>query len=503
MESVTTPYLDFDRCYRAVSSRDARFDGQFITAVRTTGIYCRPSCPAITPKPGNVTFLPTAAAAQQAGYRACRRCLPDAAPGSPLWNVRSDLAARAMRLISDGAVERGGVDSLSASLGYSSRQLTRALTAELGAGPLALARAHRAHTARILIQTTAMPMSDVAFAAGFSSIRQFNDTVREVFAATPSTMRSEAARRAPDAAPGTGTISLRLPYRAPLDPTWLAWFLSAHAAAGAEHWSGGEYRRALRLPHGIGVVATVVHPGYVRADLALADMRDLAPAVARLRHLLDLDADPEAVDGALSTDPALAPAVAAAPGLRVPGNVDPAELLLRTMIGQQISLAAASTQTARLVAALGDPVDDPHLTHVFPSPAAVAGRGGEVLTGPAARVDAVVGVAEALAEGTLTLHAGRTAADLRADLLSYKGIGPWTADYVVMRTLADPDVLLGTDLVVRQGARALGVDLDAGTRWTPWRSYASMHLWRSALAARGAYPDTSPPATDLDTEDHR
>ncbi|MFD4182121.1 DNA-3-methyladenine glycosylase 2 family protein [Rhodococcus sp. NPDC058514] len=495
---MTAPHLDFDRCYRAVSSRDARFDGQFITAVRTTGIYCRPSCPAITPKPGNVSFLPTAAAAQQAGYRACRRCLPDAAPGSPLWNVRSDLASRAMRLIADGAVERGGVESLSATLGYSSRHLTRALTAELGAGPLALARAHRAHTARLLIQTTAMTMSDIAFAAGFASIRQFNDTVREVFAVTPSTMRAEAAKRA-DAPQSKGTVSLRLPYRKPLDAEWLAWFLSGHAVAGMEVWSDGEYRRTLRLPRGCGVVALRVLPGYVRADLTLRDMRDLAPAVARLRHLLDLDADPEAVDAALAADPALAPSIHAAPGIRVPGSIDAGELLLRTMIGQQISLAAARTQTARLVAELGDLVDDPLLTRSFPSTEAIATRGREVLTGPARRIDAIVGVAATLADGTLTLHPGRTAADLRADLLSHKGIGPWTADYVAMRTLADPDILLSTDLVVRQGAEAVGADLSGGGRWAPWRSYASMHLWRSALAARGAFT----PPSDTDPEDSR
>lgn len=501
---MTAPHLDFERCYRAVSARDARFDGQFITAVRTTGIYCRPSCPAITPKPGNVTFLPTAAAAQQAGYRACRRCLPDAAPGSPLWNVRSDLAARAMRLISDGAVERGGVAALSASLGYSTRQLTRTLTSELGAGPLALSRAHRAHTARLLIQTTAMPMSDVAFAAGFSSIRQFNDTVREVFAATPSAMRAEAARRTDGGGPTAGTVRLRLPYREPLDAGWLTWQLSAHAVDGLELFAAGEYRRTVRLPHGTGVAAVRINPtrqnhvGHVLTDLTLQDMRDLAPAVARLRHLLDLDADPQSVDAALRADPALSESVDSAPGIRVPGSIDAEELLLRTMIGQQISLAAAATATARLVAHLGEPVDDAALTHGFPSAATIAARGREVLAGPARRIDAVIGAAAALADGTLVLHAGRTAADLRADLMSYPGIGPWTADYVAMRTLADPDTLLGTDLVVRRGAAALEVDLSEGERWAPWRSYASMHLWRAALSRRGAIPPTLP-----DHEDQR
>ncbi|MFD4291857.1 DNA-3-methyladenine glycosylase 2 family protein [Rhodococcus sp. NPDC058505] len=490
--------LDFDRCYRAVSSRDPRFDGQFYTAVRTTGIYCRPSCPAITPKRANVTFLPTAAAAQQAGYRACRRCRPDAAPGSPQWNVRSDLAARAMRLIGDGAVERDGVTGLSAALGYSSRQLTRTLTAELGAGPLALARAHRAHTARLLIETTAIPMSDIAFAAGFASIRQFNDTIREVFAATPTRMRADAARRGSAPAPA-GSVSLRLPYRPPLDRHWMAWFLSGHAAAGLESWSGGKYRRVLRLPHDVGVAAVRFRDGHVRADLTLRDMRDLAPAVARLRHLLDLDADPRAVDDALGGDPGLAGAVAAAPGIRVPGCIDPGELLLRTMIGQQISVAAAATHTARLVTELGEPITDPHLTHAWPTAAAVAERGREILTGPASRVDAIVAVAGALADGSLSLHGGRTAADLRADLLSHRGIGPWTADYVTMRTLADPDVLLDTDLVVRRGAAALGIPLTVPDRWAPWRSYASMHLWRTALTARGSIPTTP----TLDPKDPR
>lgn len=490
--------LDFDRCYRAVSSRDVRFDGQFYTAVRTTGIYCRPSCPAITPKPGNVTFLPTAAAAQQAGYRACRRCLPDASPGSPEWNVRSDLAARAMRLIRDGAVERDGVAGLSATLGYSTRQLTRTLTTELGAGPLALARAHRAHTARTLIETTTMSMGDIAFAAGFASIRQFNDTLREVFAATPTQLRTGAQRRAAVPTPGAGTVSLRLPYRPPLDRTWLTWFLSAHAVPGLEHWSEGVYRRTLGLPHGSGVVAVRFDDTHVLAELSLGDMRDLATAVSRLRHLLDLDADPVAVDDALRGDPRLAPAVDAAPGIRVPGCVDPQELLLRTMIGQQISVGAAATHTARLVAGLGEPITPhPHLTHTFPDPTTVAERGREVLTGPARRVDAVIAVAGALADGSLSMHAGRTRAELRSDLLSHRGIGPWTADYVAMRVLPDPDILLDTDLVAVRGGDILGVDLANSTPWAPWRSYVSMHLWRVALTARGAL------STTPDEENHR
>ena len=524
MNRVSITVLDFERCYRAVTARDSRFDGQFYTAVRTTGIYCRPSCPAITPKPANVTFLPTAAAAQQAGYRACRRCLPDAAPGSPLWNTRADLAARAMRLIGDGVVERGGVSALAATLGYSQRQLTRVLTSELGAGPLALARAHRAHTARLLIQTTEMPISDIAFAAGFASIRQFNDTVREVFAVSPSTMRAEAQRRSrtdsprqgraesarrgrsgsgwqshadgqwanePGAPTTCGTLTLRLPYREPLDRDWLEWFLSAHTTPGLELWQTGPagegtYLRNLRTPHGYAGIRLTVLPGHVRAELALRDMRDLAPTVARIRHLLDLDADPVAIDEALLHSGQLPGAGATfTSGIRVPGCADPSELLLRTMIGQQISVAAANTHTARLVAALGEPTDGP-IPRLFPTSAAIAENGAEVLAGPAQRIRSITAAAAALASGELVLHQGRTAADLRRDLLALPGIGPWTADYVTMRLLADPDILLTTDLVVRRGAARHGIDLSDSTRWSPWRSYLSMQLWRSELRARAA-----------------
>ncbi|MFI6868546.1 AlkA N-terminal domain-containing protein [Nocardia sp. NPDC050406] len=477
--------LDFERCYRAVATRDARFDGQFFTAVRTTGIYCRPSCPAITPKRTNVMFLPTAAAAQQCGFRACRRCLPDAAPGSPLWNTRADLAARAMRLIADGVVERGGVPALADSLGYSQRQLTRVLTSELGAGPLALARAHRAHTARLLIQTTQLSMSDIAFAAGFASIRQFNDTVREVFAVSPTRLREEV-RRNGDAVPATnGTLTLRLPYREPLDKPWLEWFMSAHAAPGLELWEDGSYTRSVRTPHGHATVRMSVQPGHVRATLSLHDMRDLAPTVSRLRHLLDLDADPIGIDEALAAG---LRGPLPSPGIRVPGCLDGPELLLRTMIGQQISVAAANTHTARLVAALGEPVPGSG-TYLFPTPAAIAERGTEVLTGPVRRTAAIVGAARALASGDLVLHAGRTAADVRRDLLALDGVGPWTADYVTMRLLADPDILLHTDLVVRRGGNLLGLDLTDTARFTPWRSYLSMHLWKHALSNPAPAPD--------------
>ncbi|UJW35159.1 helix-turn-helix domain-containing protein [Saccharothrix sp. AJ9571] len=487
-EAPTTVSLwrDTERCYRAVASRDARFDGQFIMAVRTTGIYCRPSCPANTPKPQNVRFYPTSAAAQSGGYRACRRCLPDAVPGSPEWNVRADLAARAMRLIADGTVEREGVPGLASRLGYSERQLGRVLTTELGAGPLALARAHRAHAARLLIEMSAMPLTDVAFAAGFASVRQFNDTIREVFAATPSQLRAARPRQDADAA--GMRLSLRLPYRPPFDADGLLAFFAQRAVPLVEHAGPRTYARALRLPHGPGTVHLTPEPDHVHCDLNLADVRDLSSAVTRVRRLFDLDADPQAIGEVLAADPALAPVYD--PGMRVPGAADGHELVIRAMLGQQISVAAARTAAGRLTAELGDPMPDAQrtdeLTRLFPTAQVIAEHGREVLRGPRRRIEAICGVAEALASGEVTVHVGRICAELRADLLALPGIGPWTADYVLMRVLGAPDVLLTGDVALRKGAVALGLPGDPAALseralpWRPWRSYAGMHLWRAS-----------------------
>ncbi len=490
--SIGAMPLDEDRCYRAVAGRDARFDGQFVTAVRSTGIYCRPSCPAVTPRRANVEFWPTPAAAQQRGFRACLRCRPDAVPGSPDWNVRADLAGRAMRLIADGVVERDGVPGLATRLGYSERQLGRVLRAELGAGPLALARAHRAHTARQLIETTSMPITDVAFAAGFASVRQFNDTVLAVYGVPPTRLRANASGRQP--AGQAGTVVLRLPFRVPFDGAGLWAFLGARAVPGVESVADASYRRTLRLPHGAATAALDLPASnhdqrHVVATLRLEDPRDLAPAVARLRRLLDLDADPVAIDTVLGADPLLAGRVAASAGIRLPGAADPAETALRAVLGQQVSVAAARTAAARLAAALGDRLSPalaaggPDLT--FPSAAAVAEHGAAVLTGPTRRTAAVVGLAAALAAG-LALDPGRDPESLRAELMAVPGIGPWTAGYVAMRVLGDPDQLLPGDLAVRRGARALGIPnlVRHAARWSPWRSYAALHLWRASTPVR-------------------
>jgi AraC family transcriptional regulator of adaptative response / DNA-3-methyladenine glycosylase II len=473
----------FEQCYRAVRSRDARFDGWFVTAVSSTGIYCRPSCPAVTPKRANVRFLPSAAAAQRAGFRACKRCRPDASPGSPEWNVRADVVGRAMRLIADGCVERDGVTGLAQRLGFSERHVHRQLVAELGAGPLALARAQRAQTARLLIETTALPFTEVAFAAGFPSIRQFNETVRQVFATTPTDLRRAARGRDPQTN-GVATLTLRLRHRVPFDAAGLLAFLGARAVPGVEAWADETYRRVLALPHGTGVVALSPAADHVRCELRLADLRDLAAAVQRCRRLLDLDADPVAVAEALEADPLLAPLVRRDPGRRVPGAVDGAELAVRAVLGQQVSVAGARTLAGRLTNALGAPLATPEgaLTHAFPTAEAIAATDPAALPVTRSRARALVSLCGALAEGTLALHPGADRAATRERLSTLPGIGPWTTEYVAMRALGDPDAFPATDLGVRRALEQLGEPADPAAvaqRWRPWRAYAVQHLWAS------------------------
>jgi AraC family transcriptional regulator of adaptative response / DNA-3-methyladenine glycosylase II len=487
--------LDDDGLYRAVQSRDRRFDGWFVLGVTSTHIYCRPSCPATTPRRANVRFYRTSAAAQSAGFRACKRCRPDASPGSPEWNVRGDVVARAMRLIGDGVVDRDGVGGLARRLGYSERHLVRIVSAELGAGPLAIARAQRAHTARLLIETTDMSLTDVAFAAGFGSVRQFNDTVRVVFAASPSELRtrgagilrSGAGQRSVDA----GSVILRLAVREPFDAAAVLGFLGARAVPGVEEWDGVTYARSLDLPHGPAVVSFAPADGAVMATMRLTDWRDIAPAVGRCRRLLDLDADPVAVDVALGADPILAPLVAHRPGLRSPGAVDGGEIAVRAVLGQQVSVAGARTIAGRLTAAAGEPLPDAlrrpgsTIDRVFPTCAALAEIDPAVLPLPEARRRTLVGICAAVAADDIVIDPGVDRTELSRRLVELPGIGPWTASYITMRGVGDPDVFLPTDLGVRHALERLGLDatprvaaLRAAT-WRPWRSYALHHLWAS------------------------
>lgn len=472
---------DFERCYRAVESRDGRFDGWFFTAVTSTGIYCRPSCPAITPRRHNVRFFRSAAGAQQAGFRACRRCRPDAAPGSPEWNNRADVVARAMRLIADGVVDRERVAGLARRLGYSERHLNRLLVDEVGAGPLALARAQRASTARLLIETTAMPFAEVAFAAGFASVRQFNDTVRSVFARTPSELRAHASATSARSEPGV--LGLRLSYREPFDYEALLRFFRARAVPGMESVEGSTYRRTVRLPHAAGVVQFSPGDGHVACRLQLEDLRDLTAAVRRCRSLLDLDADPVAVEKVLTRDPVLAPVIRRRPGRRVSHTVDGTELAIRAVLGQQVSVRGARTLAHRLVLRLGKPLTSSsgQLTHLFPDAATLADADVADLGLPTSRAQTVNRMAGAVADGDVDLDPGADWAAATASLRRLRGVGPWTVAYIAMRALGDPDAFPATDLGLRKAAAAAGVEaraLDsAAAAWRPWRSYAAEYLW--------------------------
>ncbi|MFV0452639.1 MAG: AlkA N-terminal domain-containing protein [Propioniciclava sp.] len=500
-----------DTCLAAVASKDARFDGTFVTGVTSTGIYCRPSCPARTPAPRNCTFHASSAAAQAVGFRACKRCRPDAVPGSPEWDIRADVTARAMRLIGDGVVDRDGVAGLASRLGYSVRQVQRLTRAELGATPVGLARAQRAHAARVLLQTTELPLAEVAFAAGFGSLRSFTGTIAETYAATPTELRAggsasrrgrsvrsrtPAASRAsapaggsvPGGVVGSGCdlleIHLRLSFRQPFHPSNVFGHLAATGVPGVEEWRRGAYRRTLRLPHGPGLVSLAPRTDHIATTLHLSDPADLTPAIGRCRRLLDLDADPVAVDAALAEDPILAPLIAAAPGRRIPRTVDGAEFAIRAVLGQQVSTAAARTHARRLVERHGEPVSDPvgGLTHLFPEPADLVDLRPDGLRVPASRLATLRGLVGALTEGSLDLGPGADRDAARATLIALTGIGGWTAEMVAMRSLGDPDAFPATDLGLRRAGKRLGGQLDGplvrrAERWRPWRAYATQYLW--------------------------
>jgi AraC family transcriptional regulator, regulatory protein of adaptative response / DNA-3-methyladenine glycosylase II len=415
----------------------------------------------------------------------------DAAPGSPGWNVRADVVARAMRLIADGVVDRLGVAGLAHELGCGVRHLRRRLVDELGVGPLELARSQRAQTARTLLETTRAPVTDIALAAGFGSLRQLNATMRGVFDHTPTELRRRARRsRAPEA----GELALRLPFRAPLAAEALLSWLAARAVPGVEEVTGDVYRRSLRLPRAPGVAELAFAPDGVRCRLWLEDLRDLTPAVQRCRCLLDLDADPRAVAEHLDADALIGPLVRAVPGLRVPGHVDGAELAVRAILGQQVSVPAARTGAGRLVAEYGEGLARPRgaVTALFPAADVLAALDPASLGMPRARAAALVGLSRALAEGDLRLDAGADRAEARRRLLALPGVGPWTAGYVAMRALRDPDVFLAEDLGVRHALRRLGGPDDPrraralAAAWAPWRSYATQQLWQAPAATTAA-----------------
>jgi AraC family transcriptional regulator, regulatory protein of adaptative response / DNA-3-methyladenine glycosylase II len=526
--------LDFDTCYRAVVARDPRFDGRFFTGVTSTGIYCRPICPARTPARLNIRFFPHAGAAEAAGFRACRRCRPEASPGSPEWNARADLAARAVRLIADGYADEHGISGLARRLAVTERHLRRLLLAELGTTPIALARTTRLQTARRLLAETDMPVTEIAFASGFASVRQFNASFREIYGRPPTALRARVPRprqrpargarpglplpadvrvldgrgrdgQGPDrqdAADGTW-LTLRLACREPFDDWSLLRFLAARAIPGVEEVADGRYARTVRVPGGSGIVELMPPPaaqggGNGRAAPAgrasgaqvplrvrLTSLRGIGQVVSRCRRLFDLDADPQAIAAALAADEVLAPLVAARPGLRVPGAYDGFELAVRAVIGQQVSVRGASTLTGRLAGRHGTRLDGATgppgpLSVLFPRPADLADADLAGLGLTTARQATLRALAAACAAGRLNLDPGTDPEETAARLAELPGVGPWTVAYVLMRT-GDPDAFPGSDLGLRRAMERLGIEPARADRWRPWRAYAALHLW-AALA---------------------
>ncbi|WP_437303945.1 AlkA N-terminal domain-containing protein [Sorangium sp. So ce388] len=495
--------LDEDACYRALETRDHRFDGRFFTGVRSTGIYCRPVCPARTPRRERCVFFPSAAAAQEAGYRPCLRCRPEASPGTPAWLGTSAVVSRALRLIAEGALDDADAPALAARLGVGERHLRRLFLRHIGAPPLAVAQTRRLLFAKKLLDETALSMTEVALSSGFSSVRRFNDAIRATYARTPRELRQAAAKRGGGAAradAGAPDIALRLPFRPPLDWGALAGFLGARAIPGVESAGPGVYRRTVRAAGGHGVVEVRPVPGepYLLARLRLPGTEGLIHCAERLRRLFDLGADPDAIAAHLGADPRLAPWVAAMPGVRVPGAWDGFELAVRAILGQQVSVRAATQLAGRLVARHGEPLSlrggllpedaDGALSFVFPAPEVLAAADLTDLGLPRARAAAISSLAARVAGGEVALDASRGLEETVRALAGLPGIGEWTAHYIAMRALREPDAFPATDLGLR---RALGGISGAGLlamaeAWRPWRAYAAMLLWMAD--AQGARP---------------
>jgi AraC family transcriptional regulator, regulatory protein of adaptative response / DNA-3-methyladenine glycosylase II len=461
--------LDFDVCWRASESRDARFDGRFYVGVHSTGVYCRPVCPAPSAKRENVRFYPTAAASEAAGLRPCRRCRPELAPGTPEWTGGSAVVARGLRLIDEGYLDRHGVPALARDLLVGERQLRRLFETHLGAPPGAVARTRRLRLARTLLDQTALSITEIACAAGFASLRRFNDAVRETYGRSPSQLR-RAGRG------GTGEeLELRLPYRPPLAWGELLAFVAARAVPGVEQVDGALYRRAVRVSHSTAVVELEHASPVVLLRLRGVPVGALATVVERARRVADLDADPGQIEAVLARDPALRDLVERRPGLRVPGAWDGFELATRAVLGQQVSVRGGATLAGRLVARFGEPLQVPvgTVTHAFPKPERLVEADVQAIGMPRARADTIRLLAGAVAGGSLALVPSAPFEERRATLLGVAGIGPWTAEYVAMRALRDPDAFPAGDL----GLRRAGATAERAERWRPWRAYAAVHLW--------------------------
>jgi AraC family transcriptional regulator of adaptative response / DNA-3-methyladenine glycosylase II len=480
--------MDMDRiaCYRALSTRDARFDGRLFVGVKTTGIYCRPICAARTPKFENVSFYPSAAAAQEAGFRPCLRCRPEISPELAFWRGTSNTVSRALALIELGGLDEDDVEGLADRLGVGARQLRRLFQKHVGASPVAVAQTRRVLLAKQLIHETSLPMAEVALAAGFNSVRRFNETFRALFARPPASLRHIRDRGKREA----GTLTVRLAYRPPYDWDAMLSFLGHRAIPGVELVCGNSYKRSIAVGHNSGVVAvTPADNNRLEVAIRFPDMAALPHIIARVRRVFDLAADPDAIGAHLSLDPMLAPLVAARPGLRVPGAWDGFELAVRAIFGQQITVGAATKLLGRLIERHGEPLaeaisDGEGLTHLFPPPALLAGVDLTMLGMPGARAIAATSLAQVLAADPALFGRGASLEEAIVKLRSLPGIGEWTAQYIAMRELREPDAFPAADIGLLRaiaefdGRRPSPQELlSRAERWRPWRAYAALHLW--------------------------
>jgi AraC family transcriptional regulator of adaptative response / DNA-3-methyladenine glycosylase II len=480
----TSTVLDPDLCYRALSSRDARFDGRFFVGVQTTGVFCRPVCPARRPKRENVRFFACAAAAAEAGFRPCLRCRPEASPGTPAWLGTSATVSRALRMIASGALDSGTVDELAGRLGLGERHLRRLFLQHLGAAPIAVAQTRRVLFAKKLIDETDLPMTRVAFDSGFASVRRFNAAIGKTYGRCPRELRRRHSRVPGDA----DHLRLRLPYREPFDWQLLLAFLSKRAISGVEQVDCAGYRRTVAVGDRAGILAleraSAGQPSLL-LTVPIGLSPDLVAIVERARRMFDLGADPNEIDGHLATDPLLGRRIARRPGLRVPGAWDSFETAVRAIVGQQVTVAAATTIMGRIATTCGTALETPRgeLTRLFPAPSALAGAPIAGLGVPRARAAAISALARCLVEGRITLDGSLEHDQIVRKLTALPGIGPWTAEYIAMRALGEPDAFPPGDVGI---LRALGgsarrptaSDVARRTRaWRPWRAYAAMYLW--------------------------
>jgi AraC family transcriptional regulator, regulatory protein of adaptative response / DNA-3-methyladenine glycosylase II len=477
--------MDLDRrvCDRARRSRDARFDGRFFIAVTSTGVYCRPICPARAPKDANVRYFPTAAAAEAAGFRPCLRCRPEASPGTPAW-LGTGLVSRALRLIGDGALDDAGVDALADRLGITARHLRRVFLQHLGATPLDVAQTRRVHFAKKLLDETSLAVHQVAFAAGYGSLRRFNSQIRSTFSRTPTELRRLARKRI---AAEPGSYRFRLSYRPPYDWDGVLAFLRARATPGVERVEGSAYIRIITVgdQHGWIEVTRSDDRAALALDVHIGEPRALLTVVERVRRMFDLGADPIVIGEHLGADPLLRPLVARHPGARMPGAWEPFEIAVRAIVGQQISVAGATTVIGRISTMFGSPIDQCRgLDRIFPTPAQLAEADVERAGVMPSRAETSRALARGVASGALRLDPGAGREEAIALLTAVHGIGRWTAEYIAMRALGQPDAFPSGDLVLRRmtGAGSTGELERRAEAWRPWRAYAVMLLWRAAAS---------------------